>query len=167
MAPPASRGGSAERAAVLVVLRRGSELLHIYDRDLAQRLVAPLGPSSACWPAEADLPHLAGCAAAVGARAQQSSQRSWGSQHSAGVSQSYGQQGSRCLRGWSVACGPWTPMRPFFDTLGQRRRPCPSSRTGLEALSEPAALVVRRPLRQRAHQRAAPTTTCPSRRRHQ
>ena len=52
-----------------MVLRRGSELLHIYDRDLAQRLVAPLGPSSACWPAEAVLPHLAGCAAAVGARA--------------------------------------------------------------------------------------------------
>ena len=69
MAPPASRGGSAERAAVLVVLRRGSELLHIYDRDLAQRLMAPLGPSSASWPAEAVLPHLAGCAAAVGARA--------------------------------------------------------------------------------------------------
>jgi hypothetical protein len=59
MAPPASRGSLAERAAVLVVLRRGSELLHVYDRDLAQRLVAPLGPSSARLAAEADLPHLA------------------------------------------------------------------------------------------------------------
>ena len=69
MALVVGHGGQAGKAVVLVVVRRGQELIHIYDRDLALQVVLPAGRCVAGGPIEDSLPHLAGNAAEVGARA--------------------------------------------------------------------------------------------------